>query len=454
MDNKLKPDLDRRRALKLMGLTALSATVAGCTGKSTENIMALGQTVGLKESEVPTDKMTYSTVNEDKVSILGFGCMRFPTTADGKIDEIAAEKLVDYAMAHGVTYYDTAWPYHGGASELTIGRALKKYDRKSFYLADKMPTWAISRKEQIHEIFNKQLEKCQVDYFDYYLLHNLQTLRDYKRVYEDFGGLAYLIEQKKKGKIRKLGWSFHGDMELFEYVLNQDIKWDFVQVQINYNDWNHARIPAKKLYDMLTERNIPIVVMEPLLGGRLARLNEQAIRLFHEAEPTMSNASWAFRFLGSLPNMLTVLSGMTYMEHLQDNIKTYSPLKPLTDDEFNMCLEAADLLNKYQTIPCTDCKYCVPCPYGVEIPGIFTFYNKIINHENLIRANAEQDEEWLQKRKIFLTDYNRAVPKMAQADRCIGCRECVPLCPQMIDIPRQLQRIDRLSEDLKLTIKH
>lgn len=254
--------------------------------------------------------------------------------------------------------------------------------------------------------------------------------------------------------IRRLGWSFHGDIEVYDYALQMhdrgEVHWDFVQIQLNYVDWKHAsgsNFKAEYLYDELAKRKIPAVIMEPLLGGRLSNVPDHIVARLKQREPERSVASWAFRYAGSPQDVLTVLSGMTYMEHLQDNIRTYSPLVPLTEEETQYLYDTADLMMEYPTIPCNDCKYCMPCPYGIDIPAILIHYNKCVNEGNV--PESSQDENYRKARRAFLVGYDRSVPKLRQADHCTGCNQCSPHCPQTIDIPKELHRIDKFVEQLK-----
>ena len=260
------------------------------------------------------------------------------------------------------------------------------------------------------------------------------------------------MKEREAGRIRNLGFSYHGDVKVFDYLLSlhDEIHWDFVQIQLNYVDYRHAsgmNFNAEYLYGELEKRGIPAVIMEPLLGGRLASLTDHLNGKLKQQEPEESIASWAFRFSGTFPGVLTVLSGMTYMEHLQDNLHTYSPLKPLTDAELDMLEETAVEMTNYPSVPCTACEYCMPCPYGIDIPRIFAHYNKCINEGNV--PVSRQSEDYRRARKAFLVGYDRSVPRLRQASHCIGCNQCAPHCPQTIDIPAQMQRIDSYVEKLK-----
>ena len=406
--------------------------------------------------------MTYRNFSEspeDNVSILGYGCMRWPTvpSPDGKgdlIDQDEVNRLVDYAMAHGVNYYDTSPVYVQGWSEKATGIALKRHPRESFKIATKLSNFANFTRENSIQMYRQSFVDLQVDYIDYYLLHSIGNggIKTFRARYIENGMLDYLLEEREAGRIRHLGFSFHGTREVFDEVLamHDRVHWDFVQIQLNYLDWTHAtgnNVNAEYLYAELEKRRIPAVIMEPLLGGRLSNLPDHIVARLKQQRPESSVASWAFRFAGSPEGVLTVLSGMTYMEHLQDNIRTYSPLVPLTDAERQFLFDTADLIAGYPTIPCNDCKYCMPCPYGIDIPAVLLHYNKCVNEGNI--PQDRQDENYRQARRAFLIGYDRSVPRLRQASHCIGCGQCVSHCPQSIDIPKELHRIDAFVERLK-----
>ncbi len=449
--------MQRRQILEMLtaGAAALgvSALTSACSNRVLPEPDLADPTVG---------KMTYNVNprNGDKISALGFGCMRFPTIGADKsaIDEEMSQLLVDEAWRRGVNYFDTAWPYHGGNSETFIGKALKKYPRNQFFLASKMPTSKDPTLEEAKDIFQTQLKKCQVDYFDYYMLHSLMSLDAFKRIYEERGVLDFLLEQKKAGKIRNLGWSFHGDKELFEYVLAKDVDWDFLLLQINYVDWIfppvkrrkgvEGEVPnAKWMAEKLAERNIPIIVMEPLLGGRLSRVNREVASILKQSRPDDSPAKWAMRFAASVPGVISVLSGMTYMEHLVENARTFSPLEPVSDDEMKVLEKAARAMNEKHIIPCTACRYCMPCPYGIDIPTIFQHYNRCVSDGNI--PGDVRDPDYERARRAFLVSYDRAIPDLRQADKCIGCKQCIAKCPQQISIPGEMLRIAQLTESIR-----
>ena len=449
-------NIDRREFLKKAGSSALVigglGAVAGCKGNSSA---APGATAKGAEG---TGEMTYRTnsVRGDKVSILGYGCMRWPMVKDENgrdvCDQEAIDRLIDYAIGHGVNYFDTAPVYLQGQSESATGKSLKRYPRESYYIATKLSNFSNASRENSIEMYRKSLENLQTDYIDYYLLHSLGNEAGFKYRFVDNGIMDFLLEERKAGRIRNLGFSFHGSREGFDEMMayHEKYHWDFVQIQLNYVDWRHAsgrNADAEYLQQELDKRGIQSVIMEPLLGGRLSKVPQYVADRLKERNPEGSVASWAFRFAGTHQGVLTVLSGMTYMEHLQDNVKTYSPLVPLTEDELAFLDETAAIMQKYPTIPCNDCKYCMPCPYGIDIPAILLHYNKCVNAGEV--AASINDEGYRKARRAYLVSYDRAVPKLRQASRCIGCNQCMSHCPQSINIPRELQKIDRYVENLK-----
>lgn len=457
-------NINRREFLKRLGLGSVAISglsMAGCASKKVTY-----EAKGSETGPIPTDKMTYRTTptSGDKVSLLGYGCMRWPTknvNGEDVLDQDAINELVDTAMKHGVNYYDTSPVYCQGLSEHVTGIALSRHPRDSYYIATKLSNFAKETwsREASMAMYKNSLKELQTDYIDYLLLHSIGGGDDSidminKRFIEN-GMLDFLMAEREAGRVRNLGFSYHGDIKAFDYLLeNHDkYKWDFVQIQLNYLDWQNAKkmnkrnTDAEYLYEELAKRNIPAVIMEPLLGGRLAKVPDHVLAMLKEREPEKSAASWAFRYAGTLPNVLTVLSGMTYMEHLKDNLRSYCPLKPLSEDEINMLYEAAGIIASYPTIACTDCKYCMPCPYGIDIPSIFIHYNKCVNEGNV--SESDKDPNYAQARKAFLVGYDRSVPKLRQADHCTGCNQCTEHCPQRIRIPRELQRISEYVEHLK-----
>lgn len=457
MDTNKNKGISRRDFLRIVGISAAttSVTLAGCNSKN--NSVAGNH---LAQGEIPTDKMTYRSfpgLKGDRVSILGYGCMRWPTVpaADGKGDMInqdAVNDLVDYAIEHGVNYFDTAPVYVQGWSEKSTGMALSRHPREKYFIATKMSNFSNSDFNASVEMYRNSMRDLQTDYIDYYLLHNIGKPGAFQKRFIDNGLLDFLLKEREAGRIRHLGWSFHGEKEEFDKILSLHDKyhWDFIQIQLNYSDWRHAsgmNVDAEYLYAEIARKNIPVTVMEPLQGGRLSNVPEHIFTRLKERNPQGSVASWAFRFAGSHEMVLTALSGMTYMEHLQDNLRTFAPLHPLTQEEKEFLFETADLMAQYPTIPCNDCKYCMPCPYGIDIPSILIHYNKCVNEGNL--PASSQDENYRQARRAFLVGYDRSVPRLRQANHCIGCNQCVHHCPQSINIPSELRRIDLFVEDLK-----
>ena len=457
--NQKENTINRREFLQRLGLGAAAVTAV--------TMIPTPARAALAPQAPEAGGMTYREgPHGDRVSLLGYGCMRWPTlpAKEGEAPELDQEminRLVDYAIEHGVNYFDTAPAYQKGRSETATGIALKRHPRESFYVATKLSN---SRppftKKAALDMYHASMKRLQVDYIDYYLLHNIGVPRGEETGPQRFdtrfiknGVLDYLLKEREAGRIRNLGYSVHCDRETFDYVLSLHDKyhWDFVQIQMNYADWKQAsrrdNNEAEYMYNELAKRNIPVVIMEPLLGGRLASLNDHLNARLLEREPERSIASWAFRYCGSFPQILTVLSGMTLMEHLQDNLKSFCPLKPLTQEEIDMLQEIGLEYKKYPLIDCTGCQYCMPCPYGLDIPGIFAHYNKCVNEGNI--KEDKGDPDYRRARKAFLVGYDRSVPRLRQAEQCIGCGHCVEACPQRINIPQQMRKIDRYAEKLR-----
>lgn len=449
-------NISRRGFLKFMGAGA-ALSVVGCNGRGSADSVA--------SDAVDPGDMTYRMTPStgDRVSILGYGCMRLPTVkdADGQdvIDQEEVNRSVDEALKGGVNYFDTSPAYCKGFSERAMGIALSRHPRQSYFIATKLSNFNPSTwpREKSIEMYRNSLRELRTDYIDYMLLHAVGQggMENLHGRYLDNGMLDFLMAEREAGRIRNLGFSYHGDVEVFDYLLaNHDrYRWDFVQIQLNYIDWNHAKevnernTNAEYLYGELRKRGIPAVIMEPLLGGRLASVNNNLTARMKQRRPADSVASWAFRYAGSFEGVLTVLSGMTYMEHLEDNLLTYCPLDPLSEEETQFLYDTADLMMTYPTIPCNDCKYCMPCPYGIDIPSILLHYNKCINEDNV--PASTRSANYASARRAFLVGYDRSVPRLRQANHCIGCNQCSPHCPQNIDIPSELQRIDRFVEMLK-----
>lgn len=460
--NTLLSSISRRSFLKSIGAGAAAMALSGCNTKS-DSDAASADSEATTPANVPASGMTMRTNPRtgDKVSLLGYGCMRLPTIGgqsaredDSGIDQQQVNRLVDYAIEHGVNLFDTSPAYCKGMSEKAMGTALSRHPRDKYFLSTKLSNFAPqtwSREESI-KMYHNSLKELQTDYLDYYLLHAIGGSGDEgKKVihqrYLDNGMLDFLIKERQAGRIRNLGFSFHGEAPIFDWLLSMHdtVHWDFVLIQMNYLDWKHSG--AEYLYTKLESLSIPALVMEPLLGGRLVKLPDAVVEKLKQREPARSVASWAFRFAGTPKGILSVLSGMTYMEHLQDNLRTYMPLKPLSDEEHQFLMETADMIVKYPTIPCNDCKYCMPCPYGIDIPSILLHYNKCVNEGNVTTSAA--DPAYASARRAFLVGYDRAVPKLRQADHCSGCNKCTSHCPQQINIPAELQRIDAYIDSLR-----
>lgn len=365
-------------------------------------------------------KMVYKNFQDLKLSALGMGAMRLPVIDgdDARIDESAAQKMVDYAMEHGVNYYDTAWGYHNGNSELVMGKALSKYPRDSYYLATKFPGYDLSNMDKVEEIFEKQLEKCGVEYFDFYLFHNVCEMNIDAYLNREYGIYEYLLKQKKEGRIRHLGFSAHGSVEVMKRFLEAYGKdMEFCQIQLNYLDWSFQ--DAKGKVELLNQHNIPVWVMEPLRGGKLASLTEEETAKLKELRPEETVPAWAFRFLQSLPSVTVVLSGMSDMTQMQENIRTFEEDKPLNDGEMKALLQMADEMVSKIALPCTACHYCVShCPQELDIPGLLALYNEhCFTGGGFIAPMAMS-----------------AIPEDKRPNSCIGCRSCEAVCPQQIKI--------------------
>lgn len=461
-------NINRRTFIKTIGGSAVasSALLAACKGSNAGS--------SASSQEPPVGKMTYRTNPKtgERVSLLGYGMMRLPVewggsgreTPDAAIDQDMVNRQVDYAIEHGVNYFDTSPAYCQGRSERSTGIALARHKRDEYFIATKLSNFAPETwtRTTSQEMFENSLKELQTDHIDYLLLHGIgmgdDALATFNGRYMDNGILDWLVEQREKGRIRNLGFSYHGDIAIFDMLLRWHDEgryhWDFAQIELNYLDWNYAdeinerNTDAVYLYGELLKRNIPAVIMEPLLGGRLANVPDNIVAKMKRREPEKSVASWAFRFAGTPNGVLTVLSGMTYMEHLKDNLLSYTPLKPLTEEENEFIMGIAKDIYDLKTIPCNECNYCMPCPYGINIPAVFSHYNRCIKEGNLPRESLG-DKEYRRARRAFLISYNRSVERLRQADHCIGCSQCVEHCPQRIDIPSQMQDIDALVETLK-----
>ena len=369
-------------------------------------------------------KMIYRDFQDIKLSALGFGAMRLPVIDgdDSRIDEETALRMFDTAMKNGINYYDTAWGYHGENSELVVGRALSRYPRESFYLATKFPGYDPSNWAKVTEIFPRQLEKLQVEYFDFYLFHNVCEMNIDAYLDPKYGIYDYLMEQKKEGKIRHLGFSCHGALPVLKRFLEAYGKdMEFCQLQLNYLDYTFQN--GKEKIELLKEYNIPVWVMEPLRGGKLASLAPSHEAILKDLRPTEEIPAWAFRFLQSLPEVTMILSGMSTEEQLEKNLQTFAEEKPLTQEEKKALLSIADQMTSMGTVPCTACHYCVShCPQELPIPDLLSLYNEhIYTGGGFIAPMALS-----------------ALPEDKKPQACLQCRSCEQVCPQQIKISEVL----------------
>ena len=459
-----KNNITRRKFLKMfgMGTVATAATLTGCKQAADKAV----EDDYKKQVEPAKGQMTYRTTptTKDKVSLLGFGMMRLPTVPgkDEKgentevIDQEQVNKLVDYAMEHGVNYFDTAPVYSMGLSERATGIALHRHPRDSYFVATKMSNFdnSVKSKAASMEMFNRSLKELQVDYIDYYLLHSVGGGKGMDTLNDRFinnGLLDWLCEQRDKGLIRNLGFSYHGDVKVFDWLLDNNKKYGFtfVQIEMNYIDWRHAGqgegwkkdADAEYLYQKCERMGVQNVVMEPLLGGRLAKVPSEYEELMRAADPDDTPAKWAFRWVGSHENILTTLSGMTTMEVLQENVETFSPLQEMSEEEFDLMDRIATGMKGIPVIPCTACQYCMPCPFGVNIPGNFAVYNNAVNSGSFPKKG---EDSYKKKVKALRDSFKKKLKSEELATKCMECGQCLPKCPQSIRIPNQMMRIVEL----------
>ncbi len=436
--------MTRREFLQQLGLGAGAAVALNMLGP----LRMLAQDD--KGSQVQ-NRMTYRVQHGtgEQISLLGFGMMRLPDNQE------EVDRLVDYAISHGVNYFDTAPMYMGGRSEVLTGNTLSRYPRNKYYVATKMSNqnkrlWSFSESKRLYE---QSFERLKVDYIDYYLLHSIggggmETLRGR---FFDNGLLDFLLKEREAGRIKHLGFSYHGDIRPFDYLLDHqnEYHWDFCQIQMNFLDWRHASMrtgrrvdaDAEYLYNKCLKAGVQCVIMEPLRGGAFGRMAKELEAQLKAVHPEDSTARWAFRWVGSYPNILTTLSGMNQMEHLIDNVNTFSPLDPCTDAENQLLAEIADQMSGFPTVPCTTCAYCMPCPYGVDIPGNFAYYNEAVN-EHILPLPDKQSADYAVRKQQFIEGLRKALPNTESwARSCVDCEECLSKCPQQIRIPNQMARI-------------
>ena len=447
MSQKERQDISRRQFLKSLGFGSA--------------LMAMGPLSSMtaavrRPDEIPTSdqRMTYRVQNGtgEAISLLGFGMMRLPREQED------VDRLVDYAIAHGINYFDTAPMYGGGHNEEVTGLTLSRYPRDKYYVATKMSNqnpslWPFEKSKEMYE---NSFRKLRVDYIDYYLLHSIGGggVENLKGRFIDNGLLDFLLKEREAGRIRHLGFSYHGNVAAFDYLLdhNDEYHWDFVQIQMNYLDWRHAGrrgrrggdADAEYLYGRLEKLGIQCVIMEPIRGGGLANVNEDIKAQLAAVHPDDSPARWAFRWVGSHPNVLTALSGMNRMEHLEENVQTFSPLQPCTPAEDELLARIADQMAGFPTIGCTTCAYCMPCPYGVDIPGNFAFYNDAVT-KGMLPLPESTSPDFAERQRAYTEAYRQAIPELKRATACQDCGECLSKCPQQIRIPNQMTRLVELT---------
>ena len=367
-----------------------------------------------------------------EISRLGYGGMRFPKNGD-EVDVDAAVQLLRKAYEMGINYFDTAMVYHKGESEKIFGKAFEPYPRDSYLIADKMSIWLCSDEEDMKARFYNQLKTLKTDYIDFYLVHSLNR-NHYKKV-KDLHCVEFLQQMKQEGKIKHLGFSFHDTYQVFTQILN-DYTWDFVQIQLNYLDWHNQG--AEQLYRELERRNLPVMVMEPVRGGYLATIDSERAKPFLELEPQRSIASWAIRWVESLPQVAVVLSGMSDLQQLEDNVATMTHFEPMNEKELAAIDRVVEEIRKVNEIPCTGCRYCMDCPMGVDIPEIFSIYSQY---------------KIFGKEKAFVQDYEEVVEHGNGAEHCVRCMACTTKCPQMIAIPDKLEMIAKLYAKKKAELE-
>ena len=440
-------NVSRRDFLRRLGMGAGSAVAMSMMGP-------LRMFAQEEKIEVVQNRMTYRVQHGsgEQISLLGFGMMRLPDNQD------EVNRLVDYAIEHGVNYFDTAPMYMGGRSEVLTGNALSRHPREKYYVATKMSNqrqnlWDFDESKRMYE---KSFERLKVDYIDYYLLHSIGGggMDALNGRFFDNGLLDFLLKEREAGRIKHLGFSYHGDVRPFDWLLDHqdDYHWDFCQIQMNFLDWRHASMrggrrvdaDAEYLYNKCEKTGVQCVIMEPLRGGAFGKMASELADKLKAVRPNDSTARWAFRWVGSYPNILTTLSGMNRMDHLIDNVQTFSPLEVCTEAENTLLAEIADQMSGYPTIPCTTCGYCMPCPYGVDIPGNFAYYNEAVN-SHVLPLPEKQAPDYATRKQQFADGLQKALPKVETwARSCADCEECLPKCPQQIRIPNQMARMVEL----------
>lgn len=441
----------RRKALTLLAGGALGAGGA-YWGLTRAKLLAFLEEDAADDDPVQVMRRPFGAERR-MISVLGYGGVRLPLVNHdkGHIDRELGGKLVDFAWRHGVNVFDTGYIYHKGDSERFYGDVLAKYPRDEVFLMDKMPTWNVKTADDPKKLFEEQLARCRVTYFDNYLLHSIGSPETFKRVYEDLGTLTYLLEEKKRGRIRHLGFSYHGKLDFLKTLTDRYDCFESAILMINgvEAERNKETLP---LLARMVEKKIPVFVMEPLGGGHVGRLNAKAKALLAAKDPASSVARWAFRWVAGHPGVICTLSGMNRRAHILENAHTFSEqeFRALTDEENATYAAAMKEYLRYPTIPCTGCRYCTPCPYGVAIPEVFAWWNSFSGSNRLPSDEGANDSQAL--RREFLASYDRSIPPQGRADHCIQCRKCTASCPQWIfDIPGEMQKIDVFVEKTRVT---
>ena len=397
---------------------------------------------------------SWKSLGGESISLLGMGCMRFPRKGSGRrapLDQEAVNQMIDYALEHGINYFDTAPAY--GDSERATGEALSRHNRKDFLIATKMSNFSNAELGACQTMFANSLKNLRTSYVDYFLLHSIGSVADFNKRFVDNGLLPWLQDQRKKGTIRHLGFSFHGSNAALKALLEMPYNWEFVQIQLNYVDWKHMSLEdsnepcdSETLYKMLADKGIPVVIMEPIRGGALANVSSGLKARLAERFPQLSPAGVALTFASTPKAVMCTLSGMSNMQQLMENVYTFSHFKPFDAEDNDYLMEMARLYNGNPHIPCTACRYCMPCPHGVDIPGVFGVYNAV-SDELMLPDPASKGKNYKEKRKTFLKRY-ATLAKGSDASACISCNACVPKCPQHIRISEQLRMIHKLVKDL------
>ena len=401
---------------------------------------------------------TWKSLDGESISLLGMGCMRFPHKPGSRgwnapLDQEAINRMIDYALEHGINYFDTAPAY--GDSERATGEALSRHNRKDYFLATKMSNFWNADLAACKEMFATSLKNLRTSYVDYFLLHSIGSVEDFQKRFVDNGLLPYLQDLRKKGTIRHLGFSFHGSNEALRQLIALPYNWEFIQIQMNYVDWKNMPLEgsdepcdSETLYKMLEEKGIPVVIMEPIRGGALANVSKGLQNKIAERFPNLSPAGVALTFASSYPGVMCTLSGMSNMAQLTENVYTFSHFKPFTEADNDYMMEMARLYNSNPHIPCTACRYCMPCPHGVDIPGVFGVYNALSDELKLPDPANKKAKDYKENRKEFLKRY-ATLAQDSDASFCTKCNACLPKCPQHIRIPDQMRSVHKLVKAIK-----